>query len=61
MTFTPSFINQTSQDYDISLHEVERIAHLASDSKDYYERLESYLKDRANKNNPPLNYLKQVS
>jgi len=45
------FIEQTARDYDIPIHEVERIARLFPN--DFYSKLEGYISDRANKHNQP--------
>ena len=45
---TDSFILNTARDYDMSVEEVERIMKLYPDN--YYEKLEEYIKDRANQN-----------
>ena len=42
-----SFIIQTAEDYDMPLHEVEIIAKKYPNN--FYEKLEEYIKDRANK------------
>jgi hypothetical protein len=43
------FIIQTALDYDMEIHEVERIAKLYPN--DFYNKLEEFITDRANKNN----------
>jgi hypothetical protein len=42
---TEGFLNQTAQDYDIPLHEVEKIAKYFPD--EFYQKLEEYIKGRA--------------
>lgn len=42
-----SFLEQTAKDYDMPLHEVERIANLYPDN--FYQKLEEYISDRSNK------------
>ncbi len=42
---TQGFIEQTANDYDMPIHEVERIAKLYPDN--FYEKLEEYITDRA--------------
>lgn len=39
------FIEQTAHDYDIPIHEVERIAKLYPN--DFYTKLEEYISERA--------------
>lgn len=43
------FIIQTALDYDMEIHEVERIAKLYPN--DFYNKLEEFITDRTNKNN----------
>lgn len=42
---TQKFIEQTARDYDMPIHEVERIAKLFPNK--FYEKLEEYISDRA--------------
>jgi hypothetical protein len=42
---TQGFIEQTAHDYDMPVHEVERIAKLFPN--EFYEKLEEYISDRA--------------
>ena len=42
---TQGFINQTAEDYDMPVHEVERIARLFP--KQFYEKLEEYITERS--------------
>lgn len=44
---TQAFIEQTAHDYDMPVHEVERIAKFFPN--EFYEKLEEYVKIRANK------------
>jgi hypothetical protein len=41
---TPGFIEQTAHDYDMPVHEVQRIAKLFPD--EFYEKLEEYIQNR---------------
>ena len=41
---TPGFIEQTAHDYDMPVHEVQRIAKLFPD--EFYEKLEEYIYNR---------------
>ena len=41
-----SYLAQTADDYDMPYHEVERIHTLFPD--EFYEKLEEYIKNRAN-------------
>jgi uncharacterized short protein YbdD (DUF466 family) len=41
------FISQTAQDYDMNYEDVERIKNQHPDN--FYEKLEEFIKDRANK------------
>ena len=41
------FIIQTAHDYDMPIHEVQRIARLFPDQ--FYEKLEEFIKERENK------------
>lgn len=41
------FIEQTARDYDMDYEEVKRISEQYPDS--FYEKLEEYIKDRANR------------
>jgi len=43
-----SFLKQTAKDYDMKLHEVERIAKKYPNTKEFYERLEEFIKIRKN-------------
>lgn len=45
MEKSKSFLEQTALDYDMPLHEVERIANLFPDK--IYEKLEEYIKSRS--------------
>jgi hypothetical protein len=42
---TQGFIKQTANDYDMPVHEVERIAKLFPN--EFYSKLEEYISDRA--------------
>jgi hypothetical protein len=42
---TQVFIEQTAKDYDMPVHEVERIAKLLPN--EFYDKLEEYISDRA--------------
>jgi hypothetical protein len=42
---TQEFIEQTAHDYDMPIHEVERIAKLFPN--DFWEKLEEHISDRA--------------
>jgi hypothetical protein len=44
---TEGFIHQTARDYDMPVHEVERIARLFPDQ--FYEKLEEFIADRSRK------------
>ena len=44
-TLTQGFINQTANEYDMSVREVERIAKLFPN--EFYAKLEEYISDRA--------------
>lgn len=43
---SPGFIEQTAHDYDMSVREVERIAKLYPKPKEFYEKLEEYIRSR---------------
>ena len=43
---TQGFIEQTAHDYDMPVHEVERIAKLYPEQKEFYEKLEEYIRSR---------------
>lgn len=45
---TQGFIKQTAKDYDMPVHEVERISELYPDN--FYEKLEEFISDRAKQN-----------
>jgi hypothetical protein len=44
---SPEFIEQTARDYDMPVHEVEKIARLYPN--EFYEKLENYISERAKK------------
>ena len=46
-TMTQVFIKQTAKDYDMPVHEVEKIAKLFPN--EFYAKLEEYISDRAKK------------
>ncbi len=51
------FLEQTAQDYDMSYEEVERIK--KNHPGAFYEKLEEFIKIRANSNNEPPNKAKE--
>ena len=45
------YIQQTAEGYDMSYDEVDRIYELYHETGEFYEKLEEFIEERANRNN----------